>query len=164
MNKLEAEEGGIENAEAQLVELQRQPVDLYKILKFEGLVASGGEAKAAIGSGLVTVNRRVETQKRKKIVSGDIIEFEGIHYRMHCEQEAQPAKLATEKEPVKVIEAADLKVKQVKVTEVKVTEVKVEKIVATEKVRKKAAVQKKSTAVKKKLSRKAIDIRSPKQK
>ena len=52
-----------------------EPVELYKILKFEGMVASGGEAKNVISEGLVLVNGGVETRKRKKIVSGDIIEF-----------------------------------------------------------------------------------------
>ena len=52
-----------------------EPVELFKILKFEGLVSSGGEAKLVIGNGLVSVNGAVETRKRKKIVSGDIIEF-----------------------------------------------------------------------------------------
>lgn len=58
------------------VELSREPIELYKILKFEGFVGSGGEAKAAVASGRVLVNGEVETQKRKKIVSGDTIEFE----------------------------------------------------------------------------------------
>lgn len=57
------------------VEITKEPVELYKILKFEGMVASGGEAKTVIENGLVLVNGEVETRKRKKIVSGDIIEF-----------------------------------------------------------------------------------------
>lgn len=57
------------------VEITREPVELYKILKFEGMVSSGGEAKAVIAEGLVRVNGEVETRKRKKIVSGDTIEF-----------------------------------------------------------------------------------------
>ena len=57
------------------VELTVEPVELYKILKFEGLVASGGEAKMVISEGLVLVNGKVETRKRKKIVAGDTIEF-----------------------------------------------------------------------------------------
>ena len=59
------------------VELTREPIELYKILKFEGLTTSGGAAKAAIADGHVKVNGAVETRKRKKIVSGDIIEFAG---------------------------------------------------------------------------------------
>jgi len=58
-----------------LVEITKEPVELYKILKFECMVASGGEAKTVISEGLVRVNGEVEIQKRKKIVSGDIIEF-----------------------------------------------------------------------------------------
>jgi ribosome-associated protein len=79
--------------EVQVVELMKQPIDLFKILKFEGLVDSGGEAKAAIAGGLVTLNAVVETQKRKKIVSGDIIEFDGVSYRMHCDEAIDQVKL-----------------------------------------------------------------------
>lgn len=61
------------------------PVELYKILKFEGLVASGGEAKAVIAGGLVLVNGVTETRKRKKIVSGDIIEFGEVMLRILIE-------------------------------------------------------------------------------
>lgn len=59
------------------VEITKEPVELYKILKFEGMTSSGGEAKQVIDDGQVLVNGVVETRKRKKIVSGDIIEFAG---------------------------------------------------------------------------------------
>jgi ribosome-associated protein len=39
------------------------------------MVSSGGEAKAVIAEGQVLVNGKIETRKRKKIVSGDIVEF-----------------------------------------------------------------------------------------
>jgi len=55
------------------VEITREPVELYKILKFEGMVNSGGQAKSVIEEGLVSLNGQIETQKRKKIVSGDVI-------------------------------------------------------------------------------------------
>lgn len=57
------------------VEITQEPVELYKILKFEGLAASGAEAKSAVADGLVRVNGKVEVRKRKKIVAGDTIEF-----------------------------------------------------------------------------------------
>ena len=57
------------------VEIIKEPVELYKILKFEGMASSGGEAKLVIEQGQVLVNGKVETRKRKKIVSGDIIEY-----------------------------------------------------------------------------------------
>ncbi len=62
--------------------ITREPVELFKILKFENIASSGGEAKAMIENGNVMVNGLVETQKRKKIVSGDIIEISGINYKI----------------------------------------------------------------------------------
>ena len=59
-----------------VVEVSHEPIELYKILKFESMVASGGEAKAVIAEGLVLVNGVIETRKRKKIFSGDTIDFE----------------------------------------------------------------------------------------
>jgi ribosome-associated protein len=58
-----------------LVTVHVEPVELYKILKFEGLVSSGADAKAAVAEGLVKVNGEIETRKRKQISAGDIIEF-----------------------------------------------------------------------------------------
>ncbi|MAD77646.1 MAG: RNA-binding protein [Rheinheimera sp.] len=55
--------------------LSKQPVELYKVLKFEGLCSSGGEAKAAVDAGLVKVNGVVETQKRKQVTAGDTLIF-----------------------------------------------------------------------------------------
>jgi ribosome-associated protein len=60
------------------VEITKEPVELYKILKFEGLVQSGGEAKMVIADGHVVVNGEVETRKRRKIVHGDRIEFSDV--------------------------------------------------------------------------------------
>ncbi len=69
------------NAEAlqgfRVVEISTQPIELYKILKFQGMATSGGHAKAGIAAGEVRVNGQFETQKRKKMVSGDTIEFNG---------------------------------------------------------------------------------------
>ena len=59
------------------VDINKEPVELFKILKFEGLVSTGGEAKLVIGDGQVLVNGIVETQRRKKIMHGDVIEFRG---------------------------------------------------------------------------------------
>ena len=64
------------------IEIKEEPVELYKILKFEGMVASGGEAKHVISEGLVKVNGEVETRKRKKIFSGDSIEFGDTQIRL----------------------------------------------------------------------------------
>ena len=62
--------------------LQFEPVELFKILKFESMAPSGGVAKLAIESGDVLVNGEVETRKRKKIVAGDVVEFNGEAIRL----------------------------------------------------------------------------------
>ena len=62
-----------------IAELESEFVELYKILKFEGLANSGGNAKQAIANGLVSVNGEVETRKRKKIRPGDQIDFIDHH-------------------------------------------------------------------------------------
>ncbi len=64
--------------ESRNVEIRREPAELFRILKFEGLVESGGAAKQVIDAGEVLVNGVVETRRRKKIVAGDKIEFENI--------------------------------------------------------------------------------------
>jgi ribosome-associated protein len=58
-----------------IVEIRQEPIELYKLLKVDNMVESGGQAKLVIAEGLVRVNGVVETRKRKKIVAGDIIEF-----------------------------------------------------------------------------------------
>ncbi len=62
------------------IEINREPVELYKLLKFEGLASSGGEAKAMVADGLVTVNDEPETRKRRKIHVGDRIRFDEVEY------------------------------------------------------------------------------------
>ncbi|MFT5218899.1 MAG: ribosome-associated protein [Planctomycetota bacterium] len=62
-----------------IAELESEFVELYKILKFEGLANSGGMAKQAIAEGLVSVNGEVETRKGKKIRAGDQIDFIDHH-------------------------------------------------------------------------------------
>ena len=62
--------------------INHEPVELYKILKFEGLVASGGAAKSAIDGSEVTVNGTTETRKRRKILAGDTISFNGESLRV----------------------------------------------------------------------------------
>mgnify|MGYP002639538428 CR=1 FL=1 len=64
------------------IEISTQPVELFKILKFEGLVASGGEAKTVIDEELVKVNGAIETRRRKKMMDGDTLEFQGEIYQL----------------------------------------------------------------------------------
>ena len=67
------------------IEINQEPIELYKLLKLENLVGSGGEAKHAIAEGQVVLNGTVETRKRKKIFSGDVVEFRGEEIRVRVE-------------------------------------------------------------------------------
>ncbi len=62
--------------------ITREPVELFKILKFENIASSGGEAKLMIENGEVLLNGELETQKRKKILNGDVIEIFGEQYKI----------------------------------------------------------------------------------
>ena len=50
-------------------------IELYQVLKLCNLVGSGGEAKVLITSGEIKVNQIIETRKKKKLYSGDIVQF-----------------------------------------------------------------------------------------
>lgn len=57
-------------------------IKLGQAMKLAGLVESGVEAKIVIQDGLVKVNGNVELQRGKKIVAGDVIEFDGNKVRV----------------------------------------------------------------------------------
>ncbi len=58
-----------------IIEINQEPIELFKLLKFEGLVESGAMAKMVIADGHVKLNGVTETQKRKKVMAGDVVEF-----------------------------------------------------------------------------------------
>lgn len=55
-------------------------IKLGQALKLAGLVDSGLEAKIVIQDGQVLVNGVVEVQRGKKLVSGDIVSFDGNEF------------------------------------------------------------------------------------
>lgn len=52
-------------------------IPLQALLKISGLCETGGAAKNAITDGKVTVDGQIETQRGKKIRSGQIVTFAG---------------------------------------------------------------------------------------
>lgn len=58
-------------------ELKGDYIELIKLLKVTGLCQTGGEAKGVVSEGMVRVDGEVETRKKKKIISGQVVEFEG---------------------------------------------------------------------------------------
>lgn len=63
------------SCEMREIEISKEFIELYKILKLKNWAASGGEAKYLISQGEVMVNGKVETRKGKKIFSGDVVTF-----------------------------------------------------------------------------------------
>lgn len=59
------------------INLREDYIKLGQALKAAGLVESGVDAKFSIQNGEVKVNGQVETQRGKKLVSGDVVEFDG---------------------------------------------------------------------------------------
>jgi len=66
----------------QIVFIEREPVELYKILKFEGIAGSGGQAKQLIEDREVTVNNEIETRKRRKMLAGDVVSVFDITFTL----------------------------------------------------------------------------------
>ena len=59
------------------IKIRDEFIKLGQLLKLAGLVESGVDAKFVIQDGLVKVNGQVETQRGKKIVAGDVVEYDG---------------------------------------------------------------------------------------
>ncbi|WED24524.1 RNA-binding S4 domain-containing protein [Vibrio sp. JC009] len=70
------------------VEIDSQPIELFKIFKIANIVGSGGEAKHIISEGYVAVNGELETRKRRKVYDGDLIEFNQEFYLIICDNPA----------------------------------------------------------------------------
>ena len=61
----------------EIIKLRDDYIKLGQALKAAGLVDSGVEAKFAVQDGLVKVNGKVELQRGKKLIDGDIVEYDG---------------------------------------------------------------------------------------
>ena len=61
----------------EIIKLREDYIKLGQALKAAGLVESGVDAKFVIQDGLVKVNGEVSYQRGKKLVAGDVVEFDG---------------------------------------------------------------------------------------
>ena len=59
------------------VKIKDEFIKLGQLLKLAGLCESGVDAKIAIQDGLVKVNGEIDTRRGRKIVPGDVVEFDG---------------------------------------------------------------------------------------
>jgi ribosome-associated protein len=72
------------------IELEEEPIELCKLLKVLDLVEGGGQAKNLIAEGYVGVNHEICTIKRKKLYSGDVLEFDGEFFQLSLTEDAIP--------------------------------------------------------------------------
>ena len=56
---------------------------LDQALKWQGLVATGGEAKLRIQGGEVQVNGSVETRRGRQLQAGDVVELAGRRFTIN---------------------------------------------------------------------------------
>jgi ribosome-associated protein len=64
------------------VEIRGDTIRLGQLLKVAGVVDSGGEAKALIADGGVTVNGEVETRRGRQLHAGDELAAAGQELRL----------------------------------------------------------------------------------
>jgi ribosome-associated protein len=57
--------------------MDREYIELNAFLKIHGAASTGGQVKLIIRSGVVKVNGVVETRNKKKLFSGDKVEYNG---------------------------------------------------------------------------------------
>lgn len=66
----------------QIVTIKDDFIKLGQALKLAGFVMSGVDAKFVIQDGLVKLNGQVETQRGKKLVDGDVVEYDGKEFKI----------------------------------------------------------------------------------
>ena len=59
------------------IKIKDEFIKLGQAMKLANMVSSGVDAKFVIQDGLVKVNGQIEVQRGKKLVAGDVVEFDG---------------------------------------------------------------------------------------
>ena len=60
------------------VQIETEFITLTNLLKFAGVVMSGGQAHELIEEGLVSLNGQLVSEKRKKIRAGDVVKVKDL--------------------------------------------------------------------------------------
>jgi ribosome-associated protein len=59
------------------IEIHSAHINLDQLLKWAGIVETGGQVKLMIDEKLIIVNGMIVFERRKKIMPGDIVEIKG---------------------------------------------------------------------------------------
>lgn len=65
-----------------MTEEEPATIRLDQLLKLQGVVGTGGQAKIVIQSGAVRVNGEVETRRGRKLRAGDVVEYGEDEFRV----------------------------------------------------------------------------------
>ncbi|PWM79829.1 MAG: RNA-binding protein [Phascolarctobacterium sp.] len=60
------------------VQIETEYITLTNLLKYAGVVMSGGQAHELIEAGMVKLNGQSVSEKRKKIRAGDLVEIKDL--------------------------------------------------------------------------------------
>lgn len=64
------------------LKLRKEYITLGQLLKAEGLVEDGVEAKEVIQNGEVSVNGEIDTRRGKKLYPEDVVSFNGTEIKV----------------------------------------------------------------------------------
>lgn len=71
-----------DDAPVQEISIRGDMIRLGQLLKLASIVGSGGDAKAMLVAGLVTVNGVEETRRGRQLHDGDVIDADGETVRV----------------------------------------------------------------------------------
>lgn len=60
------------------IEIHSPVINLDQLLKWAGIIDTGGQVKLMIAEKMITVNGQVINERRKKITPGDVIAIKGV--------------------------------------------------------------------------------------
>lgn len=60
------------------IEIHSPTINLDQLLKWAGIVETGGQVKLMIEDQMIKLNGNVVSERRKKITPGDVLEIEGV--------------------------------------------------------------------------------------
>ena len=53
-------------------------IQLDQLLKWEGIIDTGGQIRPMLEEGIISINGEITTERRKKIIPGDVVKIEGV--------------------------------------------------------------------------------------
>jgi ribosome-associated protein len=64
------------------IKVNTEIIKLDSFLKWSGICAQGSEAKIIVQDGKVKLNGEVELRRGKKLVKGDVVQYDGEEYKV----------------------------------------------------------------------------------